>query len=522
MQVSTLSRRLPLSLSPYQVFAVLSDNGKQSHTALLETAEAGTHHHKNSVSMLSAALQVKALGKTVTLNALNENGSFILDAVLGSREFCRDFLIKDKKVSLELTCKGSPQMSDERERLFENTTVSVLQKLRDLIKTEDSAGNESSMLIGAFSYEVVEQYETLPDIEKNQEDYCFYIADQLVVQSHDNQNAKIIVKGFGSNADNTVRLGVELEQIYQILKGSSVSDTLSFPATMGNTEIALNIADKDFYQKVEEARERIKQGDIFQVVLSRIFSVSCPNPFQAYGNLRLSNPSPYMYFINFGDKELFGASPESALKVNRQREVFLYPIAGTRKRAFDSITGQINHDQDSRIEFELIEDIKENAEHMMLVDLARNDLAKIVEKGTREVIQLKRVIKYSHVQHMVSEVKGVLKPDIDSLVAYRACANMGTLTGAPKIKAMEIIRQQEDKARGYYGGAVCTLNANDEFDSAIIIRSAVVTDGVAEITAGAGVVHDSIPREEALETVNKAKAVIDACRKQQINSEVLV
>jgi anthranilate synthase component 1 len=219
-----------------------------------------------------------------------------------------------------------------------------------------------------------------------------------------------------------------------------------------------------------------------------------------------------MYFINFGDKQLFGASPESALKVNTQREVYLYPIAGTRKRAIDSSTGSINHDLDSRIEFELVEDEKENAEHMMLVDLARNDLAKVVKPGTREITQLKRIVKYSHVQHMVSEIKGVLEPEVDSLIAYRACANMGTLTGAPKIKAMEIIREQEKEGRGYYGGAVCILNANDEFDSAIIIRSAVVSNGIAKITAGAGIVYDSEPQLEALETVNKAKAVIDACR----------
>ena len=342
-----------------------------------------------------------------------------------------------------------------------------------------------------------------------------------MIQHRESQSAKVVVKGFGNNAENTVRLGVELENIYDILVSQQSNELLSFDDQNENSSIALNISDNEYYQFVDRAKERIVKGDIFQVVLARTFNVSCSNAYKAYGKLRLTNPSPYMYFLNFGDKELFGASPESALKVNKKREVYLYPIAGTRKRAIDELTGEINHDHDSRVEFELIEDKKESAEHMMLVDLARNDLAKVVVPGSREVIQLKRIVKYSHVQHMVSEIKGVLKTDIDSLVAYRACANMGTLTGAPKIKAMEIIREQESEGRGYYGGAVCVLNANDEFDSAIIIRSAVVSDGVAKISAGAGIVHDSEPSLEALETVNKAKAVIDACRNNPPSSELL-
>ncbi|WP_223669199.1 anthranilate synthase component 1 [Kangiella shandongensis] len=522
MQVNTISRKLPLSLNPYQVYAALTDKGRVEHTALLETAEAGTHEHRRSVTMLSAALQIRALDQKVTLKALNHNGHEILASIKSSEEIANQFELRYEGGDLvHLICPEAVEVNNEQERLFEVTTISALQLIRDLLKVGQVSDDETSLLIGAFSYELVEQFEDLPDVEKFQEDYCFYVADQIIVQNQDGQNAKIVVKGFGENAENTVRLGVELEATYSTLKEASVSEVLDFSPQQENAELSLNLSDKDYYGFVEAAKERIKQGDIFQVVLSRKFGISCPNPFQAYGKLRQSNPSPYMYFVNFGDKQLFGASPESALKVNKQREVFLYPIAGTRKRAIDKNTGQINHEHDSRVEFELVEDAKENAEHMMLVDLARNDLAKVVQSGTREIIQLKKVIKYSHVQHMVSEIKGVLKPEIDSLVAYRACANMGTLTGAPKIKAMEIIRQQEKLARGFYGGAICMMNANDEFDSAIIIRSAVVSDGQAMISAGAGIVHDSEPKAEALETVNKAKAVIDACRQQLPQSEVL-
>lgn len=520
MQVKTLTRKLPLSLNPFQVYGVLADKGQLKHTALLETAEAGTHEHQRSVVMVSAALQIKALDNVVTLTALNPNGQELLKSIKSLEFLSQNFAINDKGQELNLVLGKRQSASNEAQRLSETTTVTVLQYLRDLLK-DNTADNETSMLIGAFSYEVVEQYEKLPSISKSQEDYCFYVADQLVIQHRESQSAKVVVKGFGDNAENTVRLGVELENIYEVLVSQQSNELLSFEEQHENSSIALNFSDNEYYEFVDRAKERIVKGDIFQVVLARTFNVSCSNAYKAYGKLRLTNPSPYMYFLNFGDKELFGASPESALKVNKKREVYLYPIAGTRKRAIDELTGEINHDHDSRVEFELIEDKKESAEHMMLVDLARNDLAKVVVPGSREVIQLKRIVKYSHVQHMVSEIKGVLKPEIDSLVAYRACANMGTLTGAPKIKAMEIIREQESEGRGYYGGAVCVLNANDEFDSAIIIRSAVVSNGVAKISAGAGIVHDSEPNLEALETVNKAKAVIDACRNNPPSSELL-
>lgn len=512
MQVKTLSRKLPLSLTPFQIYGLLADKGTVSHTALLETAEAGTHNHQRSVIMVSAALQIRALGNTVRLHSLNQNGQEILNVIKNSKELQEEYDVADKGQSVELTLMQQSSAEDEHTRLFEQTSVSILQYLRDLLKSSDDVDNETSMLIGAFSYELVEQYEALPEVSKSEDDYCFYVADQLVIQNQDSQSAKVVVKGFSDNADNTVRLGGQLDSIYQVLINTEASELLRFDDTSANSELSLNISDKEYYSYVEKAKERIVAGDIFQVVLARTFSISCDKPYKAYGKLRSSNPSPYMYFLNFGERQLFGASPESALKVTNKREVYLYPIAGTRKRSVDKLTGEINHDQDSRIEFELVEDPKENAEHMMLVDLARNDLAKIVKPASREITQLKKIVKYSHVQHMVSEIKGILLPEIDSLIAYRACANMGTLTGAPKIKAMEIIRHQEREGRGFYGGAVCMLNANDEFDSAIIIRSAVVSDGKARITAGAGIVHDSEPHLEALETLNKAKAVIDACR----------
>jgi len=219
--------------------------------------------------------------------------------------------------------------------------------------------------------------------------------------------------------------------------------------------------------------------------------------------------SPYMFYVRGLDRngepyELFGASPESNLKYDSTtREVQLYPIAGTRPR------GE-THELDTRMELELRTDAKEIAEHTMLVDLARNDMARVAEPGTRQVRELLQVDRYSRVMHLVSRVTATLTHDLDALDAYRASMNMGTLTGAPKLRATELLRELEGKRRGSYGGAVGYLRGNGDFDTCIVIRSAYVHGGVATVQAGAGVVRDSVPQAEADETLHKAYAVLNA------------
>jgi anthranilate synthase component 1 len=217
-----------------------------------------------------------------------------------------------------------------------------------------------------------------------------------------------------------------------------------------------------------------------------------------------------MFYLSDTEFTLFGASPESALKFSAaNRQVEIYPIAGTRRRGFNG-KGGIDADLDSRIELELRQDEKEKAEHLMLVDLARNDVARISVPGSRYVKELLKVDRYSYVMHLVSRVVGTLKPQLDALHAYQACMNMGTLVGAPKVRAAELIRQVEGKRRGSYGGAVGYLAGNGDFDSCIVIRSAYVANGTAYIQAGAGVVFDSVAQAETDETRSKAQAVINA------------
>ncbi|MFT7455123.1 MAG: anthranilate synthase component 1 [Marinobacter maritimus] len=217
-----------------------------------------------------------------------------------------------------------------------------------------------------------------------------------------------------------------------------------------------------------------------------------------------------MFYLKDSDFTLFGASPESALKYTQSsNDVEIYPIAGTRRRGFNP-DGSINKDLDSRLELELRLDQKETSEHLMLVDLARNDVARISEPGTRHVADLLKVDRYSHVMHLVSRVIGQLRRDLDALHAYQACMNMGTLVGAPKISASNLVRQVEKKRRGSYGGAVGYINGNGDMDTCIVIRSAFVKNGIAQAQAGAGVVFDSIPQSEADETRTKAAAVLNA------------
>ena len=275
-------------------------------------------------------------------------------------------------------------------------------------------------------------------------------------------------------------------------------------------KVEVDLPDEVFCDIVEQLKENIRKGDIFQVVPSRTFAVKCPSTMAAYRQLKKANPSPYMFVLNDEQFTIFGASPESSVKYTTEtNEVEMYPIAGTRKRGFKP-NGAIDPDLDGRIELFMRNDKKEVAEHLMLVDLARNDLARISQPGTRYVKDLLKVDRYSQVMHLVSHVVGQLRPDLDAIHAYQACMNMGTLTGAPKIRATELIRGVEKKRRGSYGGAIGWISGSGDMDTCIVIRSAFVKNSVAYVQAGAGIVYDSVPQSEADETFNKAKAVLSA------------
>jgi anthranilate synthase component 1 len=260
---------------------------------------------------------------------------------------------------------------------------------------------------------------------------------------------------------------------------------------------------EEYMLKVERCREYITAGDILQVVLSQRFSrPTIAHPLSIYRALRAINPSPYMYYLQLGDCHIVGASPEMLVRVE-DGVVSTHPIAGTRPRGRDPV-------EDQALEQDLRRDEKELAEHVMLLDLGRNDIGRVSQPGTVQAGQLMEVERYSHVMHLVSHVSGRLRDGLSHYDALRACFPAGTVSGAPKIRAMEIIAELENDRRGPYAGAVGYFSLSGNLDTAITIRTIVMKDGVAHVQAGGGIVYDSVPERERQETVNKAKALLTA------------
>jgi anthranilate synthase component 1 len=271
-----------------------------------------------------------------------------------------------------------------------------------------------------------------------------------------------------------------------------------------------NMSEDEYIAKVMRAKEEIVSGEAFQIVLSQRFSMECSaDAIDVYRMLRLRNPSPYMYLFRFeGGIDVVGSSPEALVKVT-QGEVMVHPIAGTRKRSQSP-------EEDMRLSEELLSDPKERAEHLMLVDLGRNDLGRICTPGSVEVIDFMSVERYSHVMHIVSTVTGKLSPEKSAVDALFATFPAGTLSGAPKPRAMEIIEELEPHRRGLYGGAIGYLDFTGNIDTCIAIRTALIYKGRAYVQAGAGVVADSVAESENQECINKAAAVLGAISAAQV------
>jgi anthranilate synthase component 1 len=271
----------------------------------------------------------------------------------------------------------------------------------------------------------------------------------------------------------------------------------------GKLRVRSNMTRAQFIAAVRKAKSYIRAGDVFQVVASQRFSADLSaDPFEVYRALRVVNPSPYLYFLRLGDVSVVGSSPEMLVKL-QGRDVYYRPIAGTQPRGRDE-------KEDREFEARLAADPKERAEHIMLVDLGRNDLGRVCDYGSVKVERLMFVERYSHVMHLVSTLRGKLREGLDCFDALMACFPAGTLSGAPKVRAMEIIDELEPTRRGIYAGAILYLDFSGNVDSCIALRTLVAKDGRAHIQAGAGIVADSVPAREYEESVNKARAVVKA------------
>lgn len=367
--------------------------------------------------------------------------------------------------------------------------------------------------VGYLGYDVVRSLERLPGGPRDDlglPDAVFMIADSLVIIDNAFGRAIVVantdVAPGASNADLRREFDRAEARIESLLARLAAPVALPRVTLDGATPLPPTTLYPrgDYERDVERIREHIRAGDIFQAVLSRRQQVPCrADPLQVYRSLRALNPAPYLYHLALDDLTIVGSSPEVLVRVE-DREVTLRPIAGTRPRG-------TTPGDDARLEGDLLSDAKELAEHMMLVDLGRNDVGRAAEYGTVRVTADRVIERYSHVQHIVSEVRGTLRPGLDAVDALRVCFPAGTVSGAPKIRAMEILDGLEPTRRGPYAGAVGYVGwGGINLDTAIAIRTAIIKDGMAYVQAGAGIVADSDPSREFEETESKAGAVLAA------------
>jgi len=493
-------------------FAKLSRYGRKDNCILFESADILEKYAEQSIGSVDPCLKARGKGNKFEIIALNETGIKFLGFLKGKFDFCGDVKYGKSKITGGL--KPIKGVVSEEERLKLPTQADVLRKIAFAFRPAGKPAGPYAGLFGAISYDFIDQFERLPKSGKDllkDPDYEMVFVNSLFIYNHRKKKLALISNALLADDDYETAYGgcaKSIEVYRKALKGKAPKPKMNAKKKL---KITTDTTKAEFIKIVTELKKNIVAGDIFQAVPSRTLVVDCgQEALDIYARLRKLNPSPYMFYLNFGDGILLGASPEKYLGVSGglKKTVEIKPIAGTRPRGMRN--GKVDKAGDDAYARELLADEKEMAEHTMLVDLARNDVARISVPGTRKVINPFTIEKYSHVQHIVSTVKGTLRGDLDALHAYLASMNMGTLTGAPKIEAMKLLRKKEKTKRGFYGGSVAYLTPYGEFDSAIVIRSMRIKKGKAYLRAGAGIVYDSVPEKEFEETERKLESCLAA------------
>ncbi len=459
------------------------------------------------------------------LKLKKDDYAFLLESVEGQEKIARfsflgsspSLVFKSKGRNIQIIYrdkKSGRRFVTDKDPLFE------IKKIMQDFKSVPIKGlpRFCGGLVGYIGYDMVRFFEDIPD--KNADDLklpdsIFILTDTLLVFDHINHTIKIIfnamlpAKNKHISRSQKVKIYSQavkrIESIHNDFRKSSPgpSEAGRPEAAESRVKVVSNFKKDEFADRVKKAKVYIKKGDIIQVVLSQRFKIKTgKDPFDIYRSLRNINPSPYMFFLKLKDAILIGSSPEMLVRCEDNR-VETRPIAGTRRRG-------LTDKEDAALERELLNDNKEKAEHLMLVDLGRNDLGRVCKPGKVRVDEFMGVEKYSHVMHLVSDVSGELDKKYDSYDVLRAAFPAGTVTGSPKIRAMEIIDELENLRRGPYAGCVGYFSFSHNMDTCITIRTIVVKDDAAYIQAGAGIVADSIPEKEYLESVNKARALVEA------------
>ena len=442
--------------------------------------------------------------------------SFLLESVEGGEKIARYTFAGANPEEIFRYANGACVM-ESRDRVIweERDPISFLRKHMERFRPVRLPGLPPLVAgaIGYFSYDMVRLIERLP--KRLKDDIGLYDAMLAfyhgVIAFDHVQHRLWIVRNVYTESPGSLKQKYDAA-VHEIRRTRALLDQPAPAekrkvAAKGKKALALkvtsNVQRPEYLAAVRKAKEYIRAGDIFQVVIGQRFSAkSSADPFDIYRELRAVNPSPYLFFLQMGDVAVAGSSPEMLVKV-QGRDVFYRPIAGTLPRGKDEA-------EDLRNEKNLLASEKERAEHIMLVDLGRNDLGRVCEYGTVRVEKLMTIERYSHVMHIVSSLRGRLRDDVDCFDALMACFPAGTVSGAPKVRAMEIIEELEKTRRGIYAGGVLYLDFAGNLDSCIALRTMVIKNGVAHIQAGGGVVADSDPASEYQESVNKSRALLTA------------
>ena len=456
--------------TPISLFKRFEDN---DYCFLLESMEGGEKWARYSFVGRNPFLIVKSNGKTTT--------------------------IEDKKGGITKK-EGNP--------------IEILRELMSAYKGVDlpKLPRFNGGVVGFFGYDLIRHYENLPDIPEDDlelPESHFMFTDEVLVFDHLKQKIHIIVNlHVDGNVERGYNSAVErIKEVYKEIMSTrwKIADNLVPEPDTGKKEFSFtsNITKERYCENVIKAKQYIRDGDIFQVVLSQRFCVETDHdPFNVYRALRIINPSAYMYYLKFKDYRIVGSSPEMLVRVE-DGIVETCPIAGTRKRG-------ATEQEDDMLEKDLLADEKELSEHTMLVDLGRNDIGRVSKYGTVVAKNLMHIEKYSHVMHIVTNVQGELADNKTPFDALMSILPAGTLSGAPKVRAMEIIDELETVKRGPYGGAIGYLSFNGNLDSCITIRTLIFKGQKAYVQAGAGIVADSVPEKEFEETISKARALLKA------------
>ena len=494
-------------------FQALSDNGHNTGAILFKLGNTDSKYAHLSIGIYHSSLSIRGKDQNFTIESFDDRGDYLLDLIVPQLQHLN---IKHQHTAHKINGSLSIDLSqvELNQRLCANNHMQLIRLCLFNMSKEHPIKRLPLGLYGCFAFDFIDQFEQLAPYQQDclkDDDYVFYLPSKLFIVDHQKQLTRLLSIIPSEGEHYLTEAQHDIDHMHQTLQNTHVFNKQAYQCG----EISSDTSFEEFSQATANIIEHIKQGDAYQVVYGRLMQTSFSGEaLDVFHQLSHLNPSPFEFFMNDDQTYLVGCSPELALRVIEKEhhkncyQIEIHPIAGTKPRGFAQ--DKIDPITDQRYTISMQVDGKELAEHTMLIDLARNDIAAVAKTGTTLVTESFNIAKYSHVQHLVSKVIGELSNEYDALQAYLATMNMGTLTGAPKTSALNIIRKLEKNARGYFGGAFGFMTADGELETTIVIRSIRFKQQNAYVRAAGGIVVDSLSSHEWQETVHKASSCIKA------------